>query len=219
MKSKNVIPLILFLSLLQLSFRSYKDGGWKLVKNKDGIKAYTREVKNSDVKKVKVVTNVNASLSALSCLLKDIKHHESWMYNCIDSKILKTINETEYLFYTLSSAPWPINKRDIITHTIIKQDKNTKKVSIIATGKPNYLKEKDGVIRIKSLNSRWEFFPKENNTVDVTFYLQIDLGGTVPAWAINLAVAEGPFQTVHNLIKEVKKDKYKNAKLNFIEEL
>jgi len=219
MKSKNVIPLILFLSLLQLSFRSYKDGGWKLVKNKDGIKAYTQEIEDSDVKKVKVVTNIKTSLSAVASVLKDVKHHNRWMYNCISTKIIKVVNEKNYYFYTLSTAPWPVNKRDIITHTIIKQDKETKKVSFIANGEPNYLKENEGIVRIKTLKSIWEFLPKEDGTIDVNFYLQIDAGGTIPAWVINLVVSEGPFQTVQNLIEEVKKDKYKNAKLNFIEEL
>lgn len=141
------------------------------------------------------------------------------MYNCVKAKILKPVNDTEYFFYTLSNAPWPINKRDIISHTIIKQDKNTKKVTISAKGATSYLKENKGIVRIKHFNSKWEFYPKTNGTVNITFYLQIDIGGVILAWATNIAIAEGPFQTIQNLISEVKKEKYKNAELSFIEEL
>jgi hypothetical protein len=219
MKSNKFISLILFLSIIQLSFRYAKENRWKLVKNKNGIKAYTCNDEESDIKKVKVITNIKTKLSALTTLLKDIKCHKNWMYNCINTKMLKIINNTEYYFYTLSNAPWPINKRDNISHTTIKQDRITKKVTFSATGVPSYLKENEGIVRVKHFKSKWEFIPKKNETIDVIFYLQIDVGGAVPSWAINLAVAEGPFQTVQNLIKEIKKDKYKHSKLSFIEEL
>lgn len=219
MKQKKVISLILFITIIQLSLNGQKYNSWKLVKDKNGIKAYTSDVDNLDVKKVKVKTNMNVKLSSLTSLVKDVSNHKNWMYNCISTKLLKVVNDSEYFFYTLSSAPWPVYKRDIITHTIIKQEKNTKKVSFFGRGEPNYLKKNEGIVRIKSFKSVWEFIPKQNGTVDIIFYLQIDVGGVVPAWAMNLAIAEGPFQTVQNLKKEVKKEKYKNAKLSFIEEL
>jgi len=219
MNLRTYISLVFLLSVYQLDFHTKKDNEWKLVKNKDGIKAYTRYVEGSDIKKVKCVTNVKTKLSSLVSLLKDVSHQNKWMYNCINTKILRTVNDTEYYFYTLSNAPWPVNRRDIVTHTTIKQENNTKKVIFFAEGLPKYLKENKGIVRIKTLKSKWEFTPQKNGTVNVIFYLQIDVGGSVPTWAMNIAIAEGPFQTVKNLVTEVKKDKYKNAHISFIKEL
>lgn len=219
MKSKAFIAIVLTISILQLSFSNKKNDNWKLVKNKNGIKAYTSEQENSSVNRVKVTTSIKTSLTALTSVLKDFSSHKNWIYNCILTQKMKVISETEYYFYTKSKAPWPISYRDIVTHTVIKQDKKTKTVTFTATGKPNYIKKKEGIVRVKKLNGRWEFIPHKNGIVDLRFYLLIDAGGTLPTWVVNAAIAEGPFQTVQNLVKQVQKEKYKNIKLSFIEEL
>lgn len=219
MKSKALIFILSSLVFFLFCSHSSEKEVWKLVKDKNGIKAFTREITGTDEKQVKVTTNLKTSLSTLTSTLKDVDSHKNWLYNCITAKKIKIISEKEYYYYNLSKAPWPISRRDIVTHALIRQDQRTKIVTFTATGKPNYFKENKGIVRIKRLNSKWVFVPKENGTVDIMFYMSIDVGGTVPTWAVNMAVADGPFQTVKNLKQEIDKGKFKNIKLSFIEEL
>ncbi len=219
MKSKTFIYIILTISILQLSFHSKTDGDWKLVKNKDGITAYTRNVEGSDIKQVKVKTNLKTKLSALVAIVRDVSSHQKWIYRCLKAKILKDISASEHYYYNESEAPWPISNRDIITHAVIKQDKKTKIVTITSTGIPKYIREIDGIVRIKKLNAHWKFIPKGNGTVDLTFHMLIDLGGNLPAWAVNMAIADGPFETVQNMVEEVQEEKYQKTTFSFIEEL
>ena len=219
MKSKTFIFIILTVSILQFSFHTKTDEDWKLVKNKDGITAYTRNVEGSDVKQVKVKTKLKTSLSALVAIVRDVSSHKNWIYRCTKAKKLKNISETEHYYYNESEAPWPVSNRDIITHAFIKQDKNTKIVTITSTGIPNYMGEIDGIVRIKKLKALWTFIPKDNGTVELTFHLLVDLGGGLPAWVVNMAIADGPFETVQNMIKEVQKEKFQKINLSFIEEL
>lgn len=219
MKPKTFIFIIITVSILQFSFHSKTEEKWKLVKSKDGITAYTRNIEGSDIKQVKVKTSFKSNLSALVTLIKNVSTHEAWIYKCFKAETIKTISETEYFYYNESEAPWPISNRDIITHAVITQDKKTKTVTIISTGKPNYLKEITGIVRIKKLKAKWDFVPKNDGTIDLTFFISIDLGGGLPAWVVNMAIADGPFETVSNLRKEAQKEKYQKIKLNFIDEL
>lgn len=210
--------IILFISYLSLGLKM-NGNYWKLVKDSKGVKAYTRNTENSDIKQVKIITNVRSSLSALVALVRDVESHTQWIYRCKKAKKIKIVSPTEHYYYIESEAPWPVSNRDIITHSKIIQNKKTKKVTIISTGVPDFIGQIEGIVRIKNLNAKWEFTPKNNGTVDVTFYMLIDIGGNLPSWVINLAIEDGPFETVLNMKEIVKKGKYKNAELNFIKEL
>lgn len=84
---------------------------------------------------------------------------------------------------------------------------------------PNYIPPLKDIVRIKRLEAQWKFVPKPGGIVEINFTLLIDLGGDLPAWLVNLAVADGPFETVYNMRKEVMKPKYQNTVYSFIVEL
>ena len=219
MKNGIIIILISFLTYFQPEVETKKTGNWNLIKNEDGIKAFTREVKNSDVKQVKVTAKIKSTLTALVAIVRDVDSHTNWIYRCKRAKVLKRNSETDTYYYNETEAPWPITNRDIITHAVIKQDKKTKIVTITSTGVPNYIPPQKNIVRIKKLNAKWIFSPNTDGTINVTSLLLIDLGGELPAWLINMAIADGPFETVLNMRKEVKKPKYQNTVYDFIEEL
>jgi len=219
MKSSILIFLISLLTWFQPEEESEKTGNWKLIKNEDGIKAFTREVKGSDVKQVRVTANIKSTLTALVAIVRDVGSHTKWIYRCKTANVLKRISNTETYYYNETEAPWPVADRDIITHAVIKQNKKTKVVTITSTGVPNYIPPKKDIVRIEKLIAKWIFVPKPDGTVDVTSLLLIDLGGDLPSWLVNMAIADGPFETVYNMRREVVKPKYQNTVYDFIEEL
>jgi len=218
---KNSI-LILILSLItwfQPENKTKKTGDWKLVINKYGITAYTREVKGSDVKQVRVSAYVKSNLTALVAIVRDVSSHPKWIYRCKTAKILKEVSLQNHYYYNESEAPWPISNRDIITHAVISQDKKTKIVTITSTGVPNFIPPLKDIVRIKKLQAEWKFIPQKKGIIQIKFTMLIDLGGDLPAWIINMAIADGPFETVYNMRKEVIKPKYQNTVYDFIEQL
>jgi ribosome-associated toxin RatA of RatAB toxin-antitoxin module len=215
------VTLFLFLSFLVFSMseeKNGKSGYWELIKNEDGIKAFTRKAESSDIKQVKVITNIKSTLSALVAIVRDVKSHPKWIYRCKKAETLKKLSNTEIYYYNETEAPWPVSNRDIVTHALIKQDEKTKIVTITSTGLPEYIPPKKDIVRIKKLNSKWIFIPKSDGTVDVTSLILIDLGGELPAWIVNMAVADGPFETVYKMKREVVKAKYQKIFYDFIEE-
>ncbi|MCD6557142.1 MAG: START domain-containing protein [Bacteroidales bacterium] len=219
MKTGFLIIILNIFTGFHLNEESDLTGNWKLVRNEDGIKAFTREVEGSSIKQVRVIANVKSTLTAPVAIVRDVSSHQKWIYRCKTAKILKTVSESDHYYYNETEAPWPISNRDIITHAVITQDKKSKIVTITSTGVPNFIPPIKDIVRLKKLQAQWKFIPKVNGTVDINFTLLIDLGGDLPSWLVNLAIADGPFETVLNMRKEVVKPKYQNAVYNFIKEL
>jgi hypothetical protein len=50
----------------------------------------------------------------------------------------------------------------------------------------------------------------------VEYQLLVNPGGNVPAWIVNMAVIDGPFETGVNMREWIKKEVYQKAKLSYI---
>ncbi|MEM1121376.1 MAG: hypothetical protein AAGJ18_13070 [Bacteroidota bacterium] len=115
--------------------------------------------------------------------------------------------------------PWPLDDRDLIVRSTMNQDPITKVVRSESFNEPDYIPVKKGLVRIPSLHLWWEFTPKESGVVEVEYFLSSDPGGLIPAWMINLALDQGPTQTIKAFREILKKPKYRDAQLDFISEL
>ena len=215
---KKIYFLFLFFILSVSYSYSQKNYKWSLSKNKYGIKIYTRTTDNSPIKEVMAIMELKTSLSSLVALAKDAKNHHNWIYVNKIAYFLHESSDFEWYYYNESDAPWPITNRDVVTHAKLTQDSTTYAIRIDTNGVPDYIDKKKGIVRIPRLVSSWDFIPIRENVTFVKFRLFIDLGGKLPAWAINLAVDTGPFNTMYGMSKEIKREKYKNAKLSFIKE-
>ncbi len=219
LKAKYLILVIA--SILLTSFspeRLHTSDDWKLKKFENGIAVYTRHDDNSAFKELKAVTQIKASLSSIMALLGDWETYPQWVYKCGVSKTLKQISETELIHYQTVDAPWPVDSRDFVVNIKITQDPITKAVKQIATYKADFIPKQKNFIRITEFKAAWTLTPLKNGIVNVEYQLLVNPGGVVPAWLVNMAAVEGPYETTHNLKKWVQKEKYQKAKISFIEE-
>ncbi|MEL6720921.1 MAG: START domain-containing protein, partial [Bacteroidota bacterium] len=114
--------------------------------------------------------------------------------------------------------PLPMWDRDFIVHSTIHQDPKTGVIVTNSVAKANYKPAKKDMIRIEEMSIRWELTPLESGSVKVGYYLKSNPGGNIPAWAINMALDRGPIQSINNLKKLIKQEKYQLAKLDFIDD-
>lgn len=218
MKNSLHIVSILFILILFTSFNSDKTAIWKLEKNKNGIKVYSHIPEGESLKQIKTYTIVKSSLSSLISILLDVPNYPSWIYNCSEGRIVKKINEFELIYYSISDVPWPIANRDLVLHNKIHQNKKTKVVYSTSTPKLNLIPKIKGMVRIEDMFGEWKFSPLKNGYVLIEYNLKIDVGGRVPYWVINLFIEKGPYQSVLHYKEALNLKKYKNAKLDFIDE-
>jgi len=213
------LKYIIISLLLLVSFSSTaQEAEWDLRKDKNGIKVYVREAKDSPFKELKMKFSIEASMSTVVALLQDIEAIPDWVYKCNESYVVEKINTKEEYYYNLMDFPWPMSDRDLILKSKLYQDPVTKVLRSESYAIANKIPVKEGVVRIKETNLWWEFTPKSNNLIEVDYYLKSNPGGYLPAWIVNLAIDQGPIQTVKRFLKILKDPKYKNVKLDYVSE-
>ncbi len=199
-------------------FIAFSQEDWSLRQSKDGIKVYTKNLENSAFKAVKTVCTIDASLSRLTAVLLDIKNSKDWVYATKSCIILKQLSPSELLYYSEINVPWPATNRDFVVQLKVTQDENTKAVTIIGDNKPALLPVYKNIVRIPTSYSKWLITPLPNRQVQIEYILQVDPGGNIPAWLINLFATKGPYECFRNLRIQVKKDMYNNVQVPFIKD-
>jgi ribosome-associated toxin RatA of RatAB toxin-antitoxin module len=191
---------------------------WKLKKSENGILVYSKNEENSSFKELKSVMQIKASLSSVMALLNDWESYPHWVYRCEKSATLKQISETELIHYQTVKGIWPVESRDFVVKIKIVQDPVTKAVKQTATCMAEYFPKQKNHVRITEFKAAWTLVPLKNGYVFIEYQLFVNPGGTVPAWLVNLAAIDGPYETMHNLKDWVVKEKYQKAKLNYIQD-
>ncbi|WP_153795925.1 START domain-containing protein [Foetidibacter luteolus] len=191
---------------------------WKLKLNKEGIAVYSRSLENSGLKAIKVECTLPASLSQLVAVVMDVNTGAEWVYSTKSSVLLKQVSPGDLYYYSEVSLPWPASNRDFVAHLIAVQDSATKIVTINGPTVPGYIPVKKGIVRVPNSSGKWTITPLQKAMIKVEYVLEVDPGGSIPAWVVNLFAAKGPFETFRNLKQQLKKPAYANIRLPFIQE-
>ncbi len=214
-----VILMCISFFIASFPFLQAQENDWVLKKELDDLTVYSRTPEDSRIKEVKIETEVRASLSTVVAVLKDIPAYATWVYKCEKSELLQKVGPTESIYYCEMDFPWPMNNRDFIAHSHLKQDPESLEVIIDVGNEPNYLPEKSGLVRIQKMKIHWRIIAeKGSKKVNIVYHLKSDPGGWMPAWLINMAIDQGPINMIQNFREMLKNEKYQNLELPFIVE-
>jgi ribosome-associated toxin RatA of RatAB toxin-antitoxin module len=191
---------------------------WQLKKFEQGISVYTRNSENSKYKELKAVYTIKTSLASIIALLNDVDSYPKWIYRCGSSKLLKQGSDQDLIRYQTVVAPWPVDNRDMIVEVHSRQDEKTGIVYQKVTALPDYMKEIPDHVRIREFRGNWTLTPLENGMVEVQYELLVNPAGSLPAWVVNMAVVDGPFETSVHMKEWLMKEKYQKASFSFIKE-
>lgn len=206
---KMKIILLQMLLFLFTSVAVFADN-WELKKEKDGVKVYSRNIQGSDNKEVRATFFLKTSMNSLIALLCDVPGFKDWVYHCGEVAILSKISSNEKYYYQKTTVPWPVSDRDVIIHSQWKQDTVTKIIEIHGSGIPDYIAEKDGLVRIRKFSNSWKLTPLKNGVIQIDYQVNVDPGGSIPAWLANLTITEGPYQTCLSIANAIKNSKYQS---------
>ncbi len=209
---------IFFLLPNFLAAQSTKDS-WELKRDKGGIRVYVKESQTSKIKEMKFTTQIEASLNTIAAVLTYVEGYNDWVYSNKISRTIKKISDTEMYYYTELKFPWPFDNRDLILHSVVWQDPKTLAIHSKTNSVHWMEKENDGIVRITKADLYWKFTPLGRGQVKVDYHMISDPGGSIPAWMVNLVADQGPLQTMVKFKEMLEKEKYKNAKLAFVQEM
>lgn len=189
--------------LLAISWISIPDD-CNLKRDQDGIKVYTCKTVGEKLRSLRAEFILkDLTIDQLEDFLLDVDGYKRWQYNMIESRMLKKVSDRDMIYRTVVDAPWPVENRELIVRYTSERDTVRQTMNIVIANDSYSYPESDDLIRVPSSYATWNIVT-QGNDLKVEYALRIDPGGSVPAWLINIAMAEGPHHSFRNMKRLLK---------------
>jgi hypothetical protein len=183
-------------------------GGWQTITTEAGIKVTTRVEGDRQFPTFRGQGIVKANIYDVLAVLQDSDNHKNWMHDCMDSGLIRVLNDRTRIVYNRTDAPWPVSDRDVTlraTLDIIEVDKEIRtRFRAIKTG---LKKPVDGVVRMPILEGHWYLKADKPTEVWVEYQVNADPAGSLPTAIVESKSRDLPLHTLGNLRKRVAKTK------------
>lgn len=196
---------ILFWFVLLMSYIPAMSQEWEFVKEKDGIKVYTRKEANSSLKSFRGVADLHCAPEKVNNLIGNVKNVDWWDKNVKELKILSYEKEKVNRYYIVYDTPWPLADRDLVVEAFITNDPVTKTRSVRSVPLNGVIPEKEGLVRIKNYRQTWVIQTMGPNLVHIVLEGYVDPGGSIPDWLYNMVITETPLKVIHGIQEKLEK--------------
>jgi START domain len=193
---KVICSLYIFLFLISSVKGQYK---WVLKKDKEGIKVSSRHSDRSKFNDIKIEMDLPGNIYQLVNILLDVNNYSQWSYSVSKSELIKKISPLKLFYHLEVSAPWPVADRDLYAKFEVNIDSVSRSIKIIASGDSSYRPVNKNFVRIPHSKGVWDIHTVSNKIIHIIYILEIDPGGYVPAWIMNMFGTKAPFITFQNL--------------------
>jgi hypothetical protein len=170
--------------------------GWKLESDVGGVQVYSRAMEGSQLRQVKAVAQVDASLEAVIAILTDYPNYKQWMNNVTDSKVIEQATEEISYVYTYEDTPWPVQNRFCVTKMTYQDLQD--KAMVLFESVPRYMQSPRDAIEFISYKGHW-LVQRGKSGCEIEYLLEANPGGHVPSWLANQLAYGGPAKTIGNL--------------------
>ncbi|GMQ24659.1 START domain-containing protein [Algoriphagus sp. oki45] len=170
-----------------------------LRKSSDGIEVYTCKMEDTKINSIQSSFTVSTTIEALSEALFDLDNFHKWQYKIRKTEMLKRISSEEFIYRAELQTPWPVSNRDLILQVKMSQGSKPYEYHFSAIGRPDFIPPRDGFVRVPLSEAHWHIQVVNDNQIEIKHSILIDPGGSIPAWLMNLSLAEGPYETFKSL--------------------
>ncbi|HEY4060476.1 MAG TPA: START domain-containing protein [Puia sp.] len=197
---KTLIVSLFFLPcILSLPVKS----DWVFKKEKDGINLYSRHSDLSKFNDVRIEMDLPGTVAQLCAILRDVGKYPEWAYGTRASVLVKRVSANELIYYSEIGAPWPASDRDFYADLKINLSADSSTLHVMSAGMKDYQPEKKNFVRIPMSNGDWNISAKTGKLMHLQYTLQVDPGGSIPSWVLNIFSTKGPLETFGNLKKRL----------------
>jgi len=187
-------------------------GTWELVMDKDAIKAYVREVPGSDIKEIRAVFTLNATMENIGEVLRDIPANTKWIPYCKVSKLIEMIHRNNLKVYTGMDFPWPVKNRDLVVESNTRYELDAGRAIVnLKSIKDDRHPENDDHVRITEFTGKYILEYIERNKTGLIYTYRVDLSGHIPVYVMNFLGKYTLYDTFQGLREMIKKPKYVEA--------
>jgi uncharacterized membrane protein len=176
---------------------------WDLIKEKDGIKIYTRKEDGKSLKSFRGVTDINAPAEKIFALMEDINNTDWWDKNLTQIKVLLYEKNKRTQYYFVYDLPWPVTDRDLCVDVTITFDPVTGERKITAVSLNGVIPERNDMVRIKDYLQTWTITPAGKEMTHVVLEGFVDPAGSIPDWISNMLIIESPLKAISGVRKQM----------------
>lgn len=196
-----VLPIFFMLILSTAAFAQ----SWDFIKEKDGIKIYTRKVPGMSLKAFRGVADIHAPVAQVYNLIGNVKNVDWWDKNVKEIKVIFYEKESRSQYYLVYDSPWPVADRDLCVDATITTDPATGVRRVHAKPLTGIIPERSGLVRIKDYWQTWLVEPVGKDMVHVELEGYVDPGGSVPDWIYNMVITETPLKIMRGIKQRLEK--------------
>lgn len=195
--------LFIYLFFLSSPCLLFSQNDWVLKKEKNGIKVYNRPSKVSRLDDIKVEVDLPGNVFQVAEILSDVEKYPQWAYATKTCDLVKKINDREFIYYSEIEVPWPATNRDFYASFKVSVDSTARSLNVVSIGMKDYRPANKNLVRIPLSKGLWNISTVSDKKVHLVYILQLDPGGSVPTWVMNLFITKGPLETFENLKKKM----------------
>lgn len=177
---------------------------WEQIKQGHGITVYAANSGISRFKSIKATAVFEGSIDRFREILLDVEGQPGWVYGTARAFTLKKVSKQELLYYVETDLPWPASNRDTVVRMKIREDPARHLLTVESGGEPLAYPRQNKRVRVPHFSARWEVKELGKNKLGLTYLLQVDPGGDLPAWIVNLFASQGPYESFRQLKEMLK---------------
>lgn len=197
--------VILLLFLLAACPGRIAAQAWEFVKEKDGIRLYTRTQPGSSLKSFKGIMDLRVPVEKVYDLIGNVKNVDWWDKNVKEIRVLSYEKEKHSQYYLVYDAPWPVTDRDLCVDATITTDPATGFRTVKALPMPDLVPENPDRIRIRNYWQSWTIEPRANGVIHITLEGFVDPAGSVPDWVYNMVITGTPYKVMNGIRERLEK--------------
>lgn len=176
------------------------DDGYQPLVTQDGVSVFERTSPDRALPELRAQVEIDAGLYEVLAVIADVPNQITWMHDCSEAKLVRQISETELLIYNRTASPWPLSDRDVVLHseTIFVEPGQHVTVRFAATTDPAAPPIED-VVRMPHVSGLYDLVALSPTRTQLTYDLDADPGGSIPAWAAVRTARQTPLETMRGL--------------------
>lgn len=195
--------LAVLLSLLLFQSHLFAQNDWTILKVKDGIKISSRHSPTSPFDDIRAELDLAGNIDQLEAILVDVSKYREWSYATKISRLVKSLGPGKFIYYTEIEVPWPATNRFFYANFELKKNLSEKSIHITAVNIPNYEPVPKDLVQVPLTRGSWNITTITNKSIHVDYILEMNPGGSLPVWVLNLFSTKGPLESFENIKKKM----------------
>lgn len=181
---------------------------WKAASKEGGCDIVTSDVAGKRYIAAKATCVLSSPISQVREVLRDIAQFPSWMADCRETKVLRVVDQEkeEYVFWFRQHIPVFADRDMVLKTHVTHSEVEGREVSSIVASSTDEVKfdAGKGYVRMPFFTSEWRLEVLDAQRTQVSFMIDPDLGGGMPAAFASPEIAETPLQSIQGLVKKLK---------------